>query len=358
MTNYLKTGAIFRDEFINIIKKINSRKENLIDEVYGSIALHERYTARPMFRLPNISMEQLKDFVARLRRLNVKFNYTLNTSYIGGRDDLNDERIKIRKIVRELGNIGIMDYTVTLPIIAEIIREELPNAGICVSTIAHIDTITQIKMWKEKYDVTGICMNLLKNRDICFLKNSVKYCSSKSIKIELMVNEFCGNICAQNDTISATHCIYREHCYQLHSIGYQKNEREMQYPMKNCEENRDIALAWLKQRFIRPEDMGHYHGIGIRHFKVTGRTADLPYMEQVLEAYATGCYDGNLLELWYPLKKIEHSEDWSACYLENARLDGFVDFWFEENFRCDDVLCGEQCNYCDCFFEKMGKKKK
>lgn len=220
-----------------------------------------------------------------------------------------------------------------------------------ISTIAHIDTLTQIKIWNEKYNVSRVCMNLLKNRDVCFLRGAAKYCQKQGIDIELMVNEFCGNACQEKEKLSATHCIYRDHCYQLHSIGYEKNAKgDLVYPMKHCTEGRSSNLAWLKQRFIRPEDLRRYNQLGINHFKVTGRTSNIDFLEKLLLAYSTESYDGNLIDLWHHLENIEgDGYKKSVLFIDNKSLGNFLDHWFKKEFKCDYVLCGEECTYCDDF---------
>lgn len=56
---------------------------------------------------------------------------------------------------------------------AEIIRRVSDKIGIEVSTIAHLDSLTQIKIWQELYGITKICIGLNKNRDINFLSAAV-----------------------------------------------------------------------------------------------------------------------------------------------------------------------------------------
>lgn len=354
MNNYLKIGAIFSQEFVDLVENNNSSGGNIVDEVYGSIVLHDRYTARPAFRLPDISIQELREYVKKLSSIGVKLNYTLNASYIRGRDYLYEEKKKIFDIVEILRSIGVEDFTVTLPFMAEIIRDKHKDVRLHISTIAHIDTVTQIKLWNKKYNISRVCMNLLKNRDIGFLRSAAAYCKKECIDIELIVNEFCGNVCYQGKETSATHCIYRDHCYQLHSIGYKKNDKGvLPYPMKQCTEGRNSNLAWLKQHFIRPEDLCRYNQLGINHFKVTGRTSNIEFMRKLLLAYSTESYEGNLIELWHHLENIEGKGRNNVLYIENKNLDGFLDHWFKNEFRCDNILCGEECTYCDDFMKKI-----
>ena len=61
--------------------------------------------------------------------------------------------------------------TVTFPLMAEYIRSIDKKIGIEISTIAHTDTVTQVAIWKERYDIRKVCGNLYKNREVAFLRS-------------------------------------------------------------------------------------------------------------------------------------------------------------------------------------------
>ena len=46
--------------------------------------------------------------------------------------------------------------TVTFPLMAEYIRSIDNKIGIEISTIAHTDTVTQVAIWKERYDIRKV----------------------------------------------------------------------------------------------------------------------------------------------------------------------------------------------------------
>lgn len=360
--NHFKIGSNFDEHLIERIKEINdSSEKNIIDEVYGSRRESEKFTARPGFRLPDIDRKRFCDYVSELKKIGVSFNYTLNTSSLGSKVNIQENEQEILEYINFLSNVGVDTITVALPIVAEYVRTIDKHIGLEVSTIAHIDTITQVAIWKERYNISKICGNLHKNREIRFLKNLTSYCKNNDIILTLMVNEFCGNGLVNGTGVS--NCIYRDHCYNLHSMGYNKEDKiNCDYPMGRCIQSRSNDIEWMKLNFIRPEDLKLYNSIGIDHFKITGRTGSTSYISKIVKAYFEEQFSGNLLELWKHLETIEDRKDDSTFtpeyYIENSCLDGFLLHWFEnEQHICANEECGVSCMYCDNFFYKNVLKK-
>ena len=356
---YYKIGTNFSNEFLNYAIKVNNAfNDSCIEEMYGAIREHSQWSARPAFRLPEVDKGELELYVDKLRKNNIDLNYTLNTNYFGNRHDIFLNEKKLKKEVQYLNSIGVFKFTVTLPLVAEFIKEVNEKNLIEVSTIAHIDTVSQLEIWNEEIGIYRVCVNLMHNRNINFLKNISKLAEKRKFDIELMVNEFCGSTTKSEKKICATHCIYRDFCYQLHSIGYSYEEYigTSMYPMNRCMAGRNGDVEWIKMNYIRPEDIRKYREIGINHFKITGRTGTSQYLKGVINAYLEQKYEGNLLELWHHLEKITNDKYNPEKYIENKKLDGFIDFWFDNpTHRCSDEVCAETCSYCDEFYKKYIK---
>lgn len=357
MQNHLKIGSNFDYLLIDKIKEINDKHtETIIDEVYGSRRESAMLVARPAFRLPDIDRKDFCKYVRQLKNAGISFNYTLNSSYLGSKEEIQKNEGSILEYISFLSGSGVDIITVTLPLMAEFIRSIDKRIGIEISTIAHIDTVTQVAIWRERYGICKVCGNLYKNREVKFLKSLADYCNTNNIVLSVMVNEFCGNGLSEKSGVS--NCIYRDHCYSLHSIGYNREDRIFcDYPMGRCIQSRVKATDWLKMHFIRPEDLKLYNTIGINHFKITGRTGSTNYILKVAEAYADEYFDGNLLELWKHLETIGSAKDDStfmpSYYIDNRKLDNFLNFWFENEIHsCANEECGVSCNYCENFYNK------
>lgn len=353
----LSVGCNFDYELIDFASELNKSSDRvIIKEFYGSVRQHSEFTARPAYRLPDISKSELEKYIKKCSESNIIFNYTLNVLYPGSKNHIISDT-KFIYLIKYLKDIGINEITISNPIIAEVIRSNNIDIKLAVSTIAHIDSVTQIKIWHETYGIYKIYCNILKNRSIKFLINANNFCKENNIELCLLANEFCGNGTTSNDNRhSTTHCIYRDSCYLLHSEN--KDTRDDMglngYPMNHCINSRNSTESWIKTMFIRPEDLSKYAEIGISSFKITGRTGTTEYLKSIIKAYFTESWNGNLLSLWKPLETIITNEDElsfkHAILIENKKMDNFIDFWFKNpNHNCSDELCGTTCCYCNEF---------
>lgn len=346
-----------KDLIFNVISLNTITPDAKITEFYGSHREYHFLTARPAHRLPNISNKNFEEYIDVCKKSSIAFNYTLNSLYLGSKRELHNRKNEIIDFLKYLQSVGVDCITISNPILAEIIRDAGIDIELAISTVAHIDTVTQIKLWHDNYKISKIHNNILKNRSIRFLKNAFRYCSENNIELCLLVNEFCGNGLSNYSTLnSTTHCIYRDCCYLFHSENETLEEDYLfnEFPFRKCIDSRKNLNTWLKTQFIRPEDLIKYDNIGIKSFKITGRTGSTEYLTKIAKAYIEGFWDGNLLSLWKPLETTKTQEKELAfkhhLMIENKRLNGFIDFWFEnEDHDCSEEICGETCNYCDLF---------
>lgn len=353
-----KTGINFD---INLLRGIIELQNTLnndskITSVYGSMQKDYQLAARPKCRLPDVSKQVFERYVKECNIHNICFEYTLNSMLpFGSKKAIIEHEQDIKSTVRYLYDVGVKDVSVTHPLLMEIISDTDRHPNITISTIAHIDTITQIKYLRDTFNITKVCANLNKNRNFKWLEPAADWCNKNNIVLELMVNEFCA--CGTKSY--TTHCVYRDSCYLCHATNetYDDICAYDTYPTKRCSEGRAQNPAnWLKTRFIRPEDIHYYTDIGINHFKITGRTATSAYLSMVITAYLTQQYDGNLLQLWKAIESVSltESESYAKYYIDNSTLTGFLAPWVAGK-DCDNEVCGETCNYCNNYYEKYCK---
>ncbi|AKA61900.1 peptidase [Proteus phage vB_PmiM_Pm5461] len=363
MKNTFKVGTNFDLTLLDKIVELNKKYPNsIINEVYGSTRDMAFAAARPDFRLPDVKNEQLETYVQRCNDLGICFNYTLNTINPGSKRELQEWKKKaIQDYVQYLWSIGVYRVTVANPIIMEIIREVNKEIQFEVSTILHVDAVTQIKYLHDQYNIKKVCCGIHKNRSVSFLKRAAEFCNKNGIIFELLVNEFCSNA-GKGYT---THCSYRDSCYIFHSTDITAEDAQSLggYPMQHCIKARDTdPFNWLRTRFIRPQDLELYRSIGISQFKVSGRTGTTEYIVKVLEAYASEKFEGNLLELWKPLETIYNGQSeldhQHQVYLETSLLDGFLNKrWFKHpDFDCANEICGTTCKYCERYYKRQLSK--
>ena len=190
--NNFKLGSNFDPKLIDEVKKLNDKYDSKIVEFYGSERKSAWLTARPDFRLPDVDKKDFEAYIKKSLDAGISFNYTMNSSFIGSKRELENKIHIIEGFIKYLRSIGINRVTIASTLLMDIVRSFDKDIEIEVSTITHVDTATQVKYLKDKYNIKKLCNNLLKNRSVKFLKQVQKYCSENDILFELMVNEFCG----------------------------------------------------------------------------------------------------------------------------------------------------------------------
>lgn len=362
--NKFKLGFNFDPELIPLIVRLNEefKGKSVVDEVYGSIREHAWLAARPDFRLPDVSLHQLSKVVCECKKNNITFNYTLNTINPGARNEIS--KTKLQRVLDHLIVCGIIRVTIANPLLMELVREMTgDHFEIEVSTIAHIDAVTQIQYLHEQYNIKKVCAGIHKNRTFKWLAVAAEYCNANGIELELLSNEFCANGGSGNVSGTkayTTHCAYRDSCYQLHATDVTIEDTKMfgGYPMQHCMASRDTDPAnWLRTRFIRPQDLKVYQNIGISKFKISGRTGSTEYLEMVIRAYMSEKFDGNLLALWKPLETITNGvnelDHQHGTYIPCNKLDGFLDHWSKRRtFDCANEVCGTTCVLCEDWYNE------
>lgn len=337
-----KVGYNFDLQLVDFIRKVNEVNENAqIDSVYSSIMWHDKLTARPKYKLANLSICELELHIKALHRIGVSFCYPLNASYIGSKNAISVEKLNIISFVKTLEEIGVDCIIVTHPLIAEIVHNNTSLAT-SISSIANIFSANQMAFIHENYNSDTFCLSPYFNKKIDTLDALQKCCGRINCNIELIVNELCG-LGYNMDSFSP--CIYRDTCFDCHSENETKKDVALLggYPQTKCMANRAKCNStfWAKTMVIRPEDICHYYNaLGISRFKITGRTATTDALCKVIDAYINFSYDGDVADLWYM------GENFST--INNKKMEGLINRWFtDRTFSCDKELCGITCSYCD-----------
>ena len=339
-----KIGYNFDKGLIDFIAKMNDLSPYAkIESVYASAKNYDYLTARPRYRLPDVTDDELSEHIDLLHKIGVEFHYAINSSYIGNKHQVNENTNEIVSFLLKLQSIGVDGVIVTHPLIADFVYNNT-NLPISISSIANIFSVNQMYLLNEKYGCDSFCLSPYHNRNIGTLKRMQSHCSLFKSNIELIVNEFCG-LGSKSGAFSP--CIYREACFDCHSENKTIAEESLLdgFPQSMCISNRtkQDSAFWAKTMVIRPEDIHKYHALGVNKFKITGRTANSTDLKRVVNAYMTFNFDGDLAQLWYM--------GVGEKTIENRRLQGFVDYWFEHpEVRCDENLCGVTCKHCYNFF--------
>lgn len=356
----LMCGNNWDEELLDGYIELNKKYEHngvVINEMYGSLVDNPLGTARPDYRIQDKSFVMFERFVDKANRFGIKINYTLNTSCIGSLEEFAKKEHSIIRFLQHLESTGVHRVTVAHPLIIELVNQHT-GLSVELSTIFEIDSTAALKGFAGKID--KVCIKLAKNRDFMFLKAMKMEADKHNIHLELLANEFCY-----------IYCIDRAACYNLHGHTKTKTTLYNNYPMGRCILKRyQEPVEWIKAPFILPQWMSWYadnNNVGIRHFKITGRTHPTPYLLWVVEQYMQRSYRGNLLKLWANLECIgkEHS-DWPALSYELNIQESllvspyeFLDVLETKNVDCS-IDCEHFCKVCYGVLEEIqeiAKKK-
>ena len=120
------------------------------------------------------------------------------------------------------------------------------------------------------------------------------------------------------------------------------------YYFHNCALQRAKKVEnYLKINWIRPEDLHLYQKIGISCFKIQGRqNLNGNNLLRTLEHYFTENYQSDLLQLLMLFSNYNSF----ALPLDNKKLDGYVQYFYENPDFCSDNC--EECKFCENFSKK------
>jgi len=327
-----KIGCNFDPELLDGLAGLNSKyatKQWRITELYGSLpSVNPIGTARPGFRLRDGDALFLESYVRDALELGMGLNYTINTSSVDPRE-LKAREAEIGEFLEFLSDIGVVRVTVAHPLVAQLVSALCPSLPVEISTILQLRHPRQLELLKDRCpSVEKICLDVFANRDREKLTEFYAVGRSLGIALEVIVNEFCIYECPD-----------RNPCYDLHALDLTQDETRLfgHYPMGNCIRERIMSpIEWLWARFILPQWVRtYYEKFGITSFKITGRTHPTAYILRTAEAYMSGSFTGNLLELWADVENIGRLESeyrQPRIVLDMSKIEeapgAFLDFYF------------------------------
>ena len=356
----------FDDNLIDKVKDYN------IYEVYGRIKDDFMCGGRPNNSTLSITKETFERHVKKVRDAGINFNYLFNGACCDNAEQNPEWQAEFIEFLKYLDSVGVNAYTVTNPMILKIIKKYFPSSICRVSTFACVDTLEKARYW-ESMGADIICADFVKiNRDFEMLKAMVQ--SLKTAKIELLATNSCLKYCPFIHT--HVNCIAHASIQKNNSSNYiDWCLLECQYKeLQNPEE-------YIKSPWIRPEDVKFYKELGIEHLKITERAFPTEILLKRVEAYSSGSYDGNLLDLIQghgyilegtklePLEiKTEFKDIYDVIneihrvrgfkierkypqhvYIDNKKLDGFIEFF--KQGKCKGNC--QNCNYCSSISKKV-----
>lgn len=346
----------------DLLEKINTEKT---EEIYGKLERDIIGGGRPSILLAPITKSSMARAVSSYHKHGLKFNYLLNASCSNNIEWTSRGQRKIRKFLDWLVRIGVDSITVSIPYFLQMIKKRYPTLRVCVSTTAGVDNARRAKYWQE-LGADQITLSVVDvNRNFILLKRIRK---AVTCRLQLIANLQCLYGCPFYKYHNALSSHYSQNDGGYRGISADYCSLSCRY-LRLRDPWRLISAGW-----IRPEDTHYYRQIGIDSIKLVDRAMNTEAISRIVEAYTRESYRGNLLDLftfnfneylcsskkylWSKFLYFMHPfsinllslyrysrfmRDNDPTFLDNRKLDGFIDFF--KDGRCQGNDCDE-CGYC------------
>lgn len=374
----------FDPALIDFIDQHNQTRE--FETLFGKLREDFFGGGRSSQILPDITSGQLEQYIKACHAKNLKFNYLMNPVCSSNREVFPETHQEMLKYIDEKVELGIDGVTVNSPLLCSVIKRRHPNLAITVGLYAWIFTLKQVEEWIDLgADVLtlGFCVT----RDFTLLSAMMKLAKRSGVGLRLIAN----NLCLRDCTYKNSHATELAHSSQLKQKGA---EFFVNYNMLQCTYNKLSKPANLiASDWIRPEDVRYYeelcHKLEFERFsiKLLDRWKTTEFLTRVVSAYATRSYEGNLLDLMsFPtegrvkysfeqnvnftikygfnpidMMKLGNYFKFPAVYVDNKKLDGFLEP-FSKGMSCSDKVCAGSacapkraswlCEYCGAWAQK------
>ncbi|MCR3758489.1 U32 family peptidase [Clostridium felsineum] len=375
----------FDPEFIGKLKNID--KDNQVGTVFGKLRRDIIGGGRSSVNSPELSLDELKNYIKDCHDNNFKFNYLINTTCLGNREVNPQYHRKMVKYISKLCELGIDGVTVDYPYLCQLIKKQFPNLMVSIGIGAGVINCKQIGYWREM-GADEITVGHGINRNFKLLEEILTFTKGTNMNIRLIANNTCLPECPSKIVHASGH----SHASQKRNSS---SDLYIDYNLLYCNNRRVKNMGYMiASEWIRPEDVHYYEEIcdkvGNHNFslKLLERTKNTEFLLRVAKAYITKNFEGNLLDIlnWpaeknrnvihkksiifrtiisrYNIKKLLNYQKVFALpnvYIDNKKLNGFLDK-FKVKYDCSSKMCGKKedvasggsniCCYCSSWAEK------
>jgi collagenase-like PrtC family protease len=353
----------------NLIRRIDVLDSaHKVTEIFGKLASDFVGGGRASYTLPFVSKRNASRHIKLVKDTGREFNYLLNASCLDNREFTRTGQKEIKRLLSWLGSLDVDAITVSNPYLGYLIKKEYPWFKLTVSAHALVDSVRKVKFWAEEIGVDKITLPLHGiNRNFPLLE---KIRSKVKCSLQLIANAPCFYDCPFN----LYHISFLSHSSQSHhplrGFGIDWCLMNCRYRLLNSPEK------IIKAHWIRPEDAEHYQNAGINSLKIIDRIGDTQTIVYILKAYLDNKFEGNLLDLIihknklpgkklflaglrfflhplyiniFKLRKFSGLYSDIAIFVDNRKLDGFLDYFIEGKCKINECA---SCDYCQRIAEK------
>jgi collagenase-like PrtC family protease len=230
-----------------------------VTEVYGVLGHggpvgHGRATST----VPDVKKENATYFRRQLAKKNISFTYLLNAPCTIEKNTAAKKRLDdyLNWIFDAMKPDALM---ISSPDLMSYVRNISQKIPIHISTIAGVKTTKDLQKYLP-VNPTRVVVHHDLGKDWNNLQDIITFGNGHGMDIELLVNESC-----------LLHCENR-HIHYGHLAKRPKNIADIPF-MATCNYQKLLHPRefLLSGGAIRPEDLGFYESLGVRHFKISGR---------------------------------------------------------------------------------------
>lgn len=301
--------------------------------VYGSLS--DEPGARAKRWLPEAGELQVEDHIAQCRSRGIGYVYTMNASCNANREFTGEGQRWLAERLGWLAEVGAEGIVTTNPYIIEMVKRRYPALRAVLSSLVRLDSVDQARFY-EDLGVDAIYLPEYINRNFKLLR-----ALRKRARCDLVIILNLGCL---------VHCPMRDYHANYVSHGSESLQRGcyLDYSLAKCNQIKAASpVELIKAPWIRPEDLARYEEMGFTRFKLAGREKGAAWILRAVAAYSGRRYSGNLNDLVIGLDGIDPFGE-LPVYLDNSRLDGFLDFFARKDCRlgCDG------CTHCEEWLER------
>ena len=280
------------------------------------------------------SQRKLEEELKNFKKMGIKLDLLLNANCYG-KDSLSQHlRNLVCSIVAHLKETTGLDVVTTASLmIARTIKENFPEIDLRASVNMRIGTIKAMEYVADLFDSFYIQREY--NRDFQRIAEIKKWADEHSKGLYLLANSGCLNFCSGqvfHDNLVA-------HEAEISAMDNIKGWNPS--ACWNYYKKRENWVTFLQNSWIRPEDIKNYEKY-YSMMKLATRMHSNP--RKVIQAYAEGKFNGNLLDLFEP----GYGPLFPGYIIDNSK---FPDDWFEKITGCNKKCY--QCHYCNSVLKEV-----
>ncbi len=356
----------WQDGLIDRIKKPG------VHTVYGKLDRDFVGGGRPSCVLNKVTKREVSLHVDKIHHEGFQFHYLLNSSCLGNSEWTRSGQNELNNILEWISEINADGVVIASPYLAQLVNKRYPKLKLSVSCFANVNSVEKAKFWEDLGAAVITLSQVELNRNFKLLRQIRKNVNSE---LQLIVNDNCIQDCP----LFFYHNNVTSHGSQtLNELG----SFIFDYCFLVCRSQRVVnPLYFIRTAWIRPEDAKVYEDIGIDRLKLVDRGMHTDAIALIVEAYSKGSYPGNLYDLFnspskslwikrgsflHKLKYFFHPFTVNIfkllkhkgvikdieVYIDNTKLDGFINYFFEEDCRYKSC---KECGYCQQVSDKVVK---